>query len=647
MVTSRTAADRLVVKPGRGPTSSFFAGPKKRRGSSGSAPSVRPGSSWSVRPRRAVLGRSARGLDPAPGGRGRPPRAGGHARRPGRPDAGRADGRRRRTAPPSGPVGHAVAGRAGARRRARRPVRRGGGPRHARAPSVARRQPHPERARRAHAAAPAPHRRRSGSRCAPSAPVATSCRKSRADDLPQRRLTHGHAPCGERLASRAQSGSTRAGPSPTCRRRRRPAGRQGAVDARRSATRRGAVRERSSQVAAPTGPSSWRTARRWRPTRCSSARLGRVALVATRGFADVIEIARQARPSLYDQHVDRPAGARAARAAVRGGWPARRDGRELEAFDGVGSRAIPDDVDAVAVCLLHADLECRRTNSARRARRSRARRVSTSRARTRSRPSSASTNAWSRRSSTPRLRPVCRAVPRAGSRRSANEVLVMTSAGGLVPLGDAADAPGRVAAVGTGRRGARRGRRRGGVRLPGRGDASTWAAPAPTSASCAAACPSRRRRSSVGGFPIRLPALDVHTIGAGGGSIARLDRGGALVVGPESAGAPARARRATGAAATAPTVTDADLVLGRIPADAPLPGLGRARCDAAARRALARAGVDGRGRRRGRRRGDGARRARRDRRAGRRSARARARRVRRRGAVARVRDRRRARDAAR
>ena len=40
----------------------------------------------------------------------------------------------------------------------------------------------------------------------------------------------------------------------------------------------------------------------------------------------------------------------------------------------------------------------------------------------------------------------------------------------------------------------------------------------------------------VAGFPIRLPALDVHTIGAGGGSIARLDAGGALVVGPAQRG---------------------------------------------------------------------------------------------------------------
>jgi N-methylhydantoinase A len=66
----------------------------------------------------------------------------------------------------------------------------------------------------------------------------------------------------------------------------------------------------------------------------------------------------------------------------------------------------------------------------------------------------------------------------------------------------------------------------------------------------------------VGGCPIRIPLLDIHTIGAGGGSIARLDSGGALHVGPESAGAdPGPACYGKG---DLPTVTDANLVLGRL-----------------------------------------------------------------------------------
>jgi len=69
----------------------------------------------------------------------------------------------------------------------------------------------------------------------------------------------------------------------------------------------------------------------------------------------------------------------------------------------------------------------------------------------------------------------------------------------------------------------------------------------------------------VGGLPIRLPTIDLHTVGAGGGSIARLDAGGALRVGPESAGAdPGPA--CYGRGGTLPTVTDANLLLGRLPA---------------------------------------------------------------------------------
>src|SRR6185436_17815027 len=76
---------------------------------------------------------------------------------------------------------------------------------------------------------------------------------------------------------------------------------------------------------------------------------------------------------------------------------------------------------------------------------------------------------------------------------------------------------------------------------------------------------------SVAGFPIRMPSLDVHTIGAGGGSLARIDPGGSLVVGPESAGA-APGPACYGRGGSEPTVTDADLVLGRLPSS--LPGLG-------------------------------------------------------------------------
>ncbi|MFH2102134.1 MAG: hydantoinase/oxoprolinase family protein [Chloroflexota bacterium] len=69
----------------------------------------------------------------------------------------------------------------------------------------------------------------------------------------------------------------------------------------------------------------------------------------------------------------------------------------------------------------------------------------------------------------------------------------------------------------------------------------------------------------VSGYPIRIPLLDIHTIGAGGGSIAHVDAGGALRVGPQSAGAnPGPACYGKG---DQPTVTDANLVLGRLVGD--------------------------------------------------------------------------------
>jgi N-methylhydantoinase A len=76
---------------------------------------------------------------------------------------------------------------------------------------------------------------------------------------------------------------------------------------------------------------------------------------------------------------------------------------------------------------------------------------------------------------------------------------------------------------------------------------------------------------TIGGRPIQLPMVDVHTVGAGGGSIGWRDSGGALRVGPRSAGAdPGPACYGRGGAE--PTVTDANLLLGRLAADSELAG---------------------------------------------------------------------------
>jgi N-methylhydantoinase A len=98
----------------------------------------------------------------------------------------------------------------------------------------------------------------------------------------------------------------------------------------------------------------------------------------------------------------------------------------------------------------------------------------------------------------------------------------------------------------------------------------------------------------IAGYPVAVPMVDMHTIGAGGGSVARLDAGGVLLVGPESAGAdPGPA--CYGKGGELPTVTDANLVLGRLRPEAFLGGrmtLDEATAHAAVGRLAAAMGVE-------------------------------------------------------
>lgn len=77
--------------------------------------------------------------------------------------------------------------------------------------------------------------------------------------------------------------------------------------------------------------------------------------------------------------------------------------------------------------------------------------------------------------------------------------------------------------------------------------------------------------AEVGGCPIRVPVIDIHTVGAGGGSLALVDAGGNLRVGPQSAGADP-GPVCYGRGGRSPTVTDAHVVLGRLPSDGFLGG---------------------------------------------------------------------------
>ncbi len=310
----------------------------------------------------------------------------------------------------------------------------------------------------------------------------------------------------------------------------------------------------------------------------------RVALFATEGFADEIEIARQARPSLYDPFADRPEPlvGRADRHDVRG----RLDGDGVErtpvAIDALD--ALDDGVEAVAVSLLHSDRNQAHERAVAEHLRGRGLDVTCSHEispefREYERTVTTVANAY--------LRPACRAYLGALD-ELADEALVMTSAGGLVPASASAAVPAALLLSGPA----------GGARAAaaiaiecGYADAVAFDMGGTSTDVCLilAGAPALAAQRTIAGFPIRLPALDIHTIGAGGGSIAWIDAGGALRVGPRSAGA-APGPACYGRGGREAAVTDADLLLDRIPADHAFPGLGVLDRDAA-QRACDRAGV--------------------------------------------------------
>jgi N-methylhydantoinase A len=165
------------------------------------------------------------------------------------------------------------------------------------------------------------------------------------------------------------------------------------------------------------------------------------------------------------------------------------------------------------------------------------------------------------------------------------EPLVMRSSGGVVTLPEAAAHPAWALLSGpaAGAVGAAFVARRSGFE---RAIAFDMGGTSTDVCAIVAGAATRESQRTVGGFPIRLPTLAIHTVGAGGGSVVWRDAGGALRVGPESAGAhPGPA--CYGRGGMRPTVTDANLLLGRLPAVLP----GGIELDAeAATRALA--GID-------------------------------------------------------
>ncbi len=297
----------------------------------------------------------------------------------------------------------------------------------------------------------------------------------------------------------------------------------------------------------------------------------RVVFLTTAGFEDVLEIARQDRPDLYALAPRRPAPLvpRARRLGVRerlaagGATLVALGDAEARRAAGRAKAARPE---AVAIGLLHGY-----SNPAHERRLARALRglgvpvsVASELApeiREYERFATVCANAFL----APRIAGYLGAL--AAARRGRIEVVL--SHGGTAPLARAAREPVRQLLSGpaAGLRAAL-----AAARACGFGTALTLDVGG-TSTDCALlgareaggdGLP-RRRAREVGGIPVLLPALDVHTVGAGGGSIARVDAGGLLHVGPGSAGAdPGPACYGRGGPAT---VTDALAVLGLLPGE--------------------------------------------------------------------------------
>ncbi len=312
---------------------------------------------------------------------------------------------------------------------------------------------------------------------------------------------------------------------------------------------------------------------------------GRVALVTTAGFEDVLEIGRQARPSLYDFFVERPEPLvpRERRFGVRERVGA--DGRVVARLSpaevaNVVRRVRASRADSVAVCLLFSFLRPEHERLLARSLRRAGYAVSVSyeilpEFREFERTSTTVVNAYLAPVMSRYLEEVERDSRRAvaaknqtGGRPGLARVRVMQSSGGILSARVAAREPVRTVLSGPagGVLGAGQVARDAGYERVISFDMGGTS----TDVSLIEGTLRTSNESTIAGLPVAVPMLEIHTVGAGGGSIARFDRAGALRVGPESAGAdPGPICYGRG---ELPTVTDAHLVLGRLGSEGLLGG---------------------------------------------------------------------------
>jgi N-methylhydantoinase A len=324
-------------------------------------------------------------------------------------------------------------------------------------------------------------------------------------------------------------------------------------------------------------------------------KVARTVLVTDAGFQDLIEIGRQDRPSLYDLHRARPEPI--ASRALRVGSPGRGDRYgtrigDVEDPGGVADAVAALDPEAVAVALLYSFVDSAAEEALAEAIR---RRLGET-------PVSVSSEVvaefreYERTSTTLLNAALVPAVSRyLGSLRRRAEsvgvegsIEVMRSSGGLIGLAEAARIPASILLSGPAG---------GVVAASALGDAlgHRRVVSFDMGGTSTDVCriedgrPGVTYERSIEGHPCRMPSVAIHTVGAGGGSIGWVDGGGALRVGPHSAGA-VPGPVCYGRGGIEPAVTDANLVVGRIGRDARFGGSVRLN-GRAADRALSRLGA--------------------------------------------------------
>lgn len=299
---------------------------------------------------------------------------------------------------------------------------------------------------------------------------------------------------------------------------------------------------------------------------------GKVAMVTTRGFRDLMEIGRQVRPRIYDLKADAPAPL--VKRALRFELAERIDARGKvvhpltdEEVDRVVAEVLASDADCCAVCLLFSFLnpahETRIGDALRAARPDLLVSLSCEvqpEFREYERFSTTVLNAFLQPKVSGYMDRLSTAL---GGITGDATIGISQSAGGLMTIDRAAELPIRTALSGpaAGVVGAVAVAARSGERNLITFDIGGTSTDVCLIEDGQAAIAYGRE---IADFPVRLPSIDIHTVGAGGGSIAHIGPDGLLKVGPRSAGA-APGPACYGRGGTLPTVSDANVVLGRLP----------------------------------------------------------------------------------